>query len=588
MNFLKNTLASILGVLIASGILFIIFFVFIAIAGTAEEDSISVRNNSVLDLKFNAPLKDYGGAYHFSDIEYSFEKYDGLNHVLNAIEKAKEDPKIEGISISNSFLMAGIAQTKAIRDALIDFKTSGKFVYAYSDYYAQKDYYLASVADSIFLNPSGELLFRGLAAEVLFFKDFQEKSGIKMEVVRHGKYKSAVEPFLDDKMSDANREQLYALLTSVWGSVLDDIAESRNLSVEELNTIADELLGRSPKLAKTAKLIDEVAYYDEYEIVLKNAIGLSEDEDINYVKLEDYAEYAYKKFKSGKKDKIAVIYAQGDILYGEGNNDYIGQGIIVKSLKEAREDTNVKAIVLRVNSPGGSALTSEIIWRELEITKNYKPLVVSMGNLAASGGYYIALSGQKIFAEPSTITGSIGVFGTLPNFKGLADKLGINSEQVVTNKQAIGYTPFEPLSDAFYNETKENVNEIYNTFIKRVADARNLSVASVDSIAQGRVWSGIDAKQIGLIDEIGGLDDAIAAAANFGEVAEYRIKNYPVYKTSIEEVIDRLFGIQMSKSKTTILKEELGAEGYELLRTIQAFAKQKGIQARIPYELNIK
>lgn len=587
MKFLRNLMAAILGTLIAIGIIFMFFIVIAAVAGGSEEQ-VTVKNNSVLEINFKEPLKDYGGKYEFTDIEYKFEEYNGLNNVLLAINKAATDDKIKGISIHNSFITTGSANTRTIREAIEKFKESGKFVYAYGDIYLQKDYYLASVADSVFLNPTGNLDFRGLSSEVLYLKDLQENSGIKMEVIRHGKYKSAVEPYLNNKMSEANREQITELLESVWSTYLQDISESRNIDTLQLNTFADELATRTPKLALENKFVDGLSYIDEYNGLLRSKMDLTEDDKINTINILDYAEYASKKVKTVGKNKIAVIYAQGEIGYGKGNDNYIGQETMFKSLKDAREDDNVKAIVMRINSPGGMALTSDIIWREMEITKKVKPVIVSMGNLAASGGYYMAVAGDKIFAEPSTITGSIGVFATIPNVSELADKWGINAEQVNTNKNSTTYSVFESDNESFKKYAKEGIEDFYKTFLQRVADGRDMSIADVDSVAQGRVWTGTQAKERGLVDEIGGLEEAIAYAASSGGVEDYTIKNLPVYETSIEELLQGFSGLGFVKSKEELLKEELGEEIYNIMQQMKSLTNQKGVQARMPFEVNIK
>ncbi|MCM5664206.1 signal peptide peptidase SppA [Galbibacter mesophilus] len=587
MKFLRNLLAAILGTLIALGIVVMFFVIIAAVAGSSEEP-IKVKDNSILEITFDQPLKDYGGKYEFTDIDFKFEEYNGLNNVLLAIEKAAEDDKIKGISIYNSFLMTGSANTRTIREALEKFKESGKFVYAYGDFYAQKDYYLATVADSIFLNPTGNLDFRGLSSEVLYLKDLQENSGIKMEVIRHGKYKSAVEPYLTNEMSAENREQISELLESIWSTYLGDISESRGMEVSQLDAFADELAARTPELALQNAFVDKLAYLDEYNGLLRKQLAIEKDEDMNKISILKYAEYAAKKVKTAGKDKIAVIYAQGEIGYGKGNDNYIGQETMFKSLKDAREDDKVKAIVMRINSPGGMALTSDIIWREIEITKKVKPVIVSMGNLAASGGYYMAVAGDKIFAEPSTITGSIGVFATIPNVSELANKWGINAEQVNTNKNSTIYSVFEKDNENFKKYAKEGIEEFYQTFLKRVSDGRNMEVAEVDSVAQGRVWTGIQAKERGLVDEIGGLDDAVAFAAESEELEDYAVKNYPVYETSIEELLQNFSGLGFMKGKEQLLKEELGEEAYQILQQMKSVTAKKGLQARMPFEMNIK
>lgn len=586
MAFLRNLLASILGVFIAFGLMLLFVIIIATVAGTNEEDIIIVKDNSVLDLRLDKPMADYGGKYTFEDFDYSYEDYTGLYSILNAIAYAKEDNHIKGISIENNFLMAGVAQTKALRDALADFKSSGKFVYAYGDMYSQKDYYLTSVADSIFLNPVGELEFKGLASEILFYKELQDKTGVEMKVIRHGKYKSAVEPFLNNEMSDANRQQITALLQSVWSTITNDIAESRNISVAELNTIADSLGGRTPSLAVQNHLIDKTYYLDQYEALLRKASNTKDEDQINYVDIYEYASYSAKKAKIKKStdNQIAVVFAQGEIMYGEGNNNVIGQDVIINALREARSNDKVKGIVLRVDSPGGSALASDIIWREVEITKQSKPVYVSMGNLAASGGYYISCGAEKIYAEPNTITGSIGVFGMLPNFKGLADKWGINAEQVQTNKQATGYSVFEEPSEDFIKVTTEGIEAIYETFVSKVANGRGMTFEEVDAIAQGRVWSGNDALQNGLVDTIGGLDATIEGLATDKGIDNYNVVTYPNYTNSIEDILSQ-FGLASAK---TAIEQEVGTENLELLKKVKQLQQQKGIQARLPFEIDIR
>jgi len=368
MNFLRNLLAAILGCLVAFAIIFVMFFVFASLLGSSQ-DSTSIKENSVLELQLQRPISDYLGNNTEDPFAALFEQGQGLDEILNAIKVAKDDDDIKGISINNSFILAGLAQTQAVRDALLNFKDSGKFVYSYADFYLQKDFYLSSVADSIFLNPVGFMDFKGLSSEVLFFKDLQEKTGVKMEVIRHGKYKSAVEPFLANEMSEANRTQIQELISSLWNSMVEGISDGRNILPDQLNIIADTLGGRTPDFAIATGLIDGTVFYDQYEEKLKNAVDSVLDNDLNIVLLEDYVIRSNKKIKKTGKDKIAVIFAQGEIIYGEGGPDKIGQGIMNEAIIKAREDEDVKAIVLRVNSPGGSALASDIIWRELELAK---------------------------------------------------------------------------------------------------------------------------------------------------------------------------------------------------------------------------
>ncbi|MBO0331467.1 signal peptide peptidase SppA [[Muricauda] lutisoli] len=586
MKFLRNLLASILGSLVAFMIVVGMFFIFMALIGSAD-DGVVVKKNSVLELSFVAPILDYTGKDEtdpfaaFGGVEL------GLDEILHAIEVAKNDDNIEGISLTTGFLQAGVAQTREIRKALLDFKSTGKFVLAHADVYAQRDYYLASAADEVYVNPVGVLDFKGLATEVLFYKELQEKSGIKMEVIRHGKYKSAVEPFLSDTMSEENRTQIKELITSIWSVIVDDISESRNITPQNLNIIADTLGGRTPEYAVASGLLDGTLYFDQYENLLKEKIGLSEDDELNYVGLMDYVQKANKRKIHKGSDKIAVIYAQGEILGGEGGKNYIGQGLIVDALHKALDNERVKAIVLRVNSPGGSALVSDIIWREMQLAKEEKPLVVSFGNVAASGGYYIGVGGDMIFAEPTTITGSIGVFGTIPNVNQLADNIGINAEQVGTNQNSVDYSFFEPMTDSFRSVMQESIEETYETFLDRVAQGRNMSVERVNEVAQGRVWSGVDAQALGLVDELGTLDDAIAAAAEMAGVEDYGIRKYPKYKSDFERFMED-FGSIKTKIGKSIIQEEIGTEAYEVLKEFKQFTKQKGVQAKMPFSLTIK
>jgi protease-4 len=453
----------------------------------------------------------------------------------------------------------------------------------------QGNYYVNSVADTLYLNPVGELEFKGLGAEILYLKELQEKTGVKMEVIRHGKYKSAVEPYLNQEMSAANREQLTVLLNSAWETIVTDIAASRKIPVDSLNAIADNLSARTPELALSVKMIDKIAYEDEFHNGIKKFLKTKEKEEYNSISIVDYSKKNTLTSKNSSADEtIAVIYAQGEIRGGEGSVNIIGEGAIRTSLQDARNDEKIKAIVLRVDSPGGSALTSDIIWREIELTKKIKPVIVSMGNVAASGGYYIACNADKIFAEPSTITGSIGVFGMLPNFSELAKNIGINAEQVQTHKNANGYSVFEPLTDDFRATTTASVENIYTTFLKRVAQGRKMTVAQVDSVAQGRVWTGKDALKIGLVDEIGNLNDAIAYAVKVSKTTDYRIKNYPVYESSFNDVLGQLTGASIFKSEETLLKEQIGIESYEVLQQIKRANQLKGVQAMIPYNIKIK
>jgi protease-4 len=587
MKFLGNVLATIVGLFVFFMLLFFGILLVGAIFSSGSEE-VPVENNSVIELDLSQIKNDYAGKFNFKDFDYFEAKHDGLSDVIRAIDEAKADDNVKGISILNDESDLGMAQLKALRDELEAFKKSGKFVYAYSNMYTQKEYYLNSIANKIYINPIGELDFKGLSSEVLFFKDFEEKSGLKMEVIRHGKYKSAVEPFLENEMSPANREQVLALLNSVWNSMITDISKSRNVSISQLNTIANGLLARTPEMAKTQKLVDVIAYEDEYHNAIKKALKVDSDEDYNKIDIKDYAENRAKTSKENtSKDKIAIIYAQGEIGNGEGDLNIIGEGSMRRSLQEARKNENIKAIVLRIDSPGGNALTSDLIWREIELTKKVKPVVVSMGNYAASGGYYLACNADKIFAEANTITGSIGVFGTLPNFSKLIDRVGIHVEQVNTHENAAEYSVFKPIDEKFRIVTQESVERIYNTFLNRVAAGRKMTFAQVDAVAQGRVWSGSEAMKVGLVDEIGGMDAALKEAAKLAKINTYKTQNFPQYEKSFDDLLSNL-GLPFFKTKESFIKEEVGVENYKIIEQIRKMNTKKGTQILMPFEINIK
>jgi protease IV len=586
MKFLGNVLATVIGIFV----FFMVFFFGIMLVGAAfggDPKDVDVADNSVIELNLDEVQNDYSGKYKDPWMTvFSEKKGLGLTDIINAIESAKTDDDIKGISILNDNSSLGLAQSKAIRNALESFKKSGKFVMAYANAYSQKEYYLNSVADKIYLNPVGELDFKGLSTEVMFFKDFQEKTGIKMEVIRHGKYKSAVEPFLENKMSDANREQTTALLNSVWNSVVTDISKSRNIPVTQLNLIANGLLARTPEMAKAQKLVDVVAYEDVYHDAIKKALKLDVDKDYSHVSISDYTQKIITtSLEVATGDQIAIIYAQGEIMSGEGDVTVIGEGAMRRSLEQARENKDVKAIVLRIDSPGGNALTSDLIWREVELTKKVKPVVVSMGNYAASGGYYIACNANKIFAENNTITGSIGVFGILPNFSVAANKYGLHTEQVRTHENASNYSPFVPIDEKFKAVTLEGVEHIYKTFVTRVAEGRKMTFDQVDAIAQGRVWTGSDALKIGLVDKIGGLQDAIKEAASLSKTKTYSTQNYPEFEKDFDDI---LASLPFAKSKEVFVKEEMGEENYKIWEQIKKVKARSGIQAMMPFEINIK
>ena len=590
MNFIRTFFASVLGTLTALFLGGIILFMLIAgIASVVNSDDSStamIQDNSVLSLKLNLPIMDnVPGSQDFQvSLGLDAESIQ-LIDLVTAIELAKTNDKIKGIHLRSDYLAAGWAQTKTLRDALLSFKDSGKFVSAYADFFTQKGYYLASAADSIFVNPNGGVELKGLASEVLYFKDFEDEYGFKMEVIRHGKYKSAVEPYLSNSMSDANREQIGSLIASLWETIGSEIAEARNISVAELDAIASDLKANLVGNALKVGLIDHITYKSEYIELLKSKLGLSEKDKLKLVDYNDIlaGNAAHKK---GVRDKIAVIYAQGPILFGEGSETQIGDQVFVEAIEEAAKSKRVKAIVLRVNSPGGSAMISDILWNALEDAKKKKTLVVSMGNVAASGGYYIACNANTIFADPMTVTGSIGVFATIPNIKGFTDDIGIKAEHVMTHENAVGYSPFEPISPGFRKSALESIEHVYDTFKQRVADGRNLSLEEVEALAQGRVWTGLQAKENGLVDELGGLGAAIEAAAVLAEIEEYNLTSYPKIETDFDDIFALMspFAAIETQIKSVLPRE--------FSTFIEASTSEKNqaprIQARIPFSLDIR
>jgi len=585
MDFLKRVLSTVVGIVV----FLVICFLFILLIGSLfnfNGENERVTSNSVLQLRLDFPIEDNSGEVRFKDFSFLDQHNDnGLYKLVNAIDYAATDDRIKGISIECSSIDAGVTQLKSLRDALQRFKKSGKFVTAYADFYRQKDYYLGSVADTVFINPTGILDFKGLASQLLYFKDFEDKSGVKMEVVRMGKYKSAVEPFLDNKISDANKEQMLSYLNSIWGSLRKAIGKSRHLSPERLDKIADSLLARTPERAKSVGLVDKISFYDQYKAELKQALGQDQNDKLNKIDLLDYTQsIGAQKAYAYNPDKIALIYAQGKIINGKGTVDKIGPEVLNRALRKARRDKSVKAIVLRVNSPGGSALASDLIWRQIEITKKEKPVIVSMGDLAASGGYYISSGADEIFAEPTTITGSIGVFGILPNVKGLADKIGINAQQVKTNPNAIHYSLFEDMTEDQHDYILESIKNTYHLFKSRVSAGRNIPMDKVQEIAQGRVWTGSQAVENGLVDQLGGLDDALDYAAQQADLSDYQIKEYPVFDVNLDKVLNK-YGLTMTKEE--IAEEAMGKKLYKLWSEIKAKTESRGVQVLFPYSTEI-
>lgn len=584
MNFFKSFLASILGTFVALGLLIIFFFMGVAAIATSvnleKVDSVFVNENSILNLNLNTSVRDRSPA--FNPLQFLSQKGPsivGMDVIIGSINKSKKDPKIKGIRLDSGLISSGWAQAREIRNCLNEFKKSGKFIYAYADFMSQKGYYLSSVADSIFMNPMGAMELKGLSSEVLYYDGFQNQYGVKMEVIRHGKYKSAVEPFLQDKMSKENRTQIKGLLDAVWMTVSDEIAESRAISKNALETMVNELTVTDAEEALAKGMIDALVYEGEFENSIKTALEIDEDNSINSVEFYQM-NTQIKAYDSNVKDRIAVIYANGPILYTEGTEEVIGKKALNQTFEDILENKNIKGAVLRIDSPGGDAMTSEIILNAMRVLKGEKPLVISMGNIAASGGYYIACLGDKIYADPMTITGSIGVLAAFPNMKGLADRIGIDAEQVNSHKNAMGYSIFEPLSDGFKNSTKGAIEKIYTTFKSRVAEGRSLDMEKVEDLAQGRVWSGKDALENGLVDALGGLEDAIEAVAEMAAIENFNVVDYPKFEDNFEG----MFLNALSFARLKIFNHPIEKFASEFIELSQL----EGIQARIPFSINIE
>ena len=586
-GFFNHVLASMLGtflVLIFLVIINIIVFVgILSSSGAFSDEEVKVTENSVLTLTFKNKIADRSSVK--PDLStMKIKKTLSLKEVTDAIKKAKDDDKIKGIYLDLSILNVGIASVEEIRNTLKDFKTSGKFIIAHSDFYTHKSYYLASVADKIYLTPSGVVQFSGLSAQLMFFKSLLENIGVEPEIIRHGKYKSAVEPFMSDNMSDANKEQTQKYLSSIWNSILTGIHNQRNISYEDLNKYADELSVTGSETAKKFNFVDDLKYEDQIIKELKEKTGIHPDDELNKISLSDYINSGkdFEELLKPKKENIAVIYAEGEIVDGEGTDEQIGSESLAKIIRKAREDESVKAIVLRINSPGGSALASEVIWRETVLAEQAKPLIVSMGDVAASGGYYIACQADTIVAEPNTITGSIGVFGLLFNAKKLLKDVGITINTVNTNTYSDMGNPGRKMTDYEHGKILQSVEDIYSTFITHVGEGRNLPTDSVDAIGQGRVWSGEDALNIGLVDILGGLQTAVDIAAEKAHLETYGIKYYPE-KDKLSLILENM----LSNTKSSLIEGELG-EAYPYYENLKKIKTISGVQARIPYFIEIK
>lgn len=588
--FWKAFLGSLLAMIVAS-----LFFIFVLVGIVASLTNfkakvVPLKENTLLLLKLDNQIVERKSNNPLEDLELPGLKASsttGLNQVLNCLEKAKHDTRIKGIYLELSDIHSGYATVEEIRNALVDFKTSGKFIYSYSNDISQKAYFLATVADSLIINPMGTFDFRGLNAELSFYKKAMDKFGIEMQIVR-GKnniYKSAVEPFLYDKMSEPNREETSTYINSIWSSILKGISKDRKIKTDSLNAYADEVMTfRLPEKSLKYGFFDNLKYKDQVLDDFRKLIGLGSRDEIPVVTVNEYYRVSVPdENREFSRARIAVVYAEGEIDSDMGFQYNINSNELSKAIREARTDTAVKAVVLRINSPGGSAFGSEVIWREVNLTQQVKPVVVSMGDYAASGGYYISSAAGTIMAHPTTITGSIGVFGMIPNLNNLlTDKIGITFDKVSTNDHSDmpsftrKMTPFE------LKLMQNNVESIYKIFLSHVADGRKKTVSAIDSIGRGHVWTGIDGLKIGLVDTLGGLNDAVKLAAAKAGIENYRIKELPKLKDTFEEILKNF----SAKVQSAILKSKLG-DTYKLYEDFNRESRMRGIYARMPFIMDI-
>ncbi len=591
-QFFKFVLATFVGLFLASLIMLFVIIGIIAGAASGDKDT-RVEPNSFLRIAIDYNIDERTPNNPFAGLDFlglGSEKSVGLKDILANIKKAKTDDNIKGIYLDESSLRAGQATIEEIRNALIDFKKSGKFVIAYSEVYTQGFYYLASVADKVYINPKGIFEFKGFASEVTFLKGALDKLGIEAQIIKVGTFKSAVEPYILTKMSDANRLQVTSYVGSLYDHFLTGISISRNINKDTLFNYANQLRVQEPEDALKYKMVDGLKYKDEVLAELKQRTGISDKDDVKGVDLADYTSTAAtktddKEEKGPSGERIAVIYASGEIASGDGNDNTIGSETISKAIRKVRLDKKIKAVVLRVNSPGGSALASDVIWREVVLTKKVKPIIVSMGDVAASGGYYIACAADSIVAEPNTITGSIGIFSIIPNMQKLFnDKLGITFDGVKTGKYADILDMSRPLTTDEKAVLQHQVNKGYDTFTKAVADGRHKTQAYIDSIGQGRVWTGSQALKIGLVDKLGNIDDAVKVAAKMAKLKDYKLVSYPEQKGLLGNL-----GLGVSaKIKQSMLQSELG-ENYLYYKQIKAVKNMVRIpQARMEYEVIVR
>ena len=555
-------------------------------ASMGDETHPPLKEPTVLKVELTTPVTERVSNNPMNYLKSgNTSKPTDLNTILKVIRRAKTDDQIKGI-VFRPGLGAAIsaANTEEMRAALVDFKESGKFIYAYADVYDQNLYWLATVADTIGLQPEGAINFRGISMEVMFFKELLNKLGVEMQILRHGKFKSAVEPYIQNEMSPANREQYDRLAHSIWNRMAEDVAEGRGLSRAAVDEAAAEVYGMFPEQALAHGMIDMVTPQAGFTALLLNKMNVEEEDDLKMISISDYAAIPEPLVKT--TDKIAVIYANGEIGMGKGNETEIGTENIVKALKDAADDEKVKAIVLRVNSPGGSVLTSDIIYQEVLNAKAKKPLVASFGSYAASGGYYISCAADRIFAQPTTLTGSIGVFGMIPNVGKTMKRIGIHTDGVKTHPYAGTPSLMRAMTPGERDLQQRSIEDIYAGFIGKVAKGRGMSTAAVDSIGQGRVWSGTDGLRVGLVDELGGLEDAIAYVAEKAGLEQYKVTEYPKQKSTYELVMESLTDMRANKVTRT-LTEEFGPEAALLYRTVDGVKNTRGmvVWSRMPYGL---
>ena len=583
-DFIKFTFASLLGVVLASIVLTILGIITMVGMVASSDTETTVKENSILYLKLEGTLSERVQENPFQTLMGEDYQAYGLDDILTSIQKAKNNENIKGIYLQPGVFSASIASIEEIRAALVDFKESGKFIVAYADQYAEDMYYLASVADKVIVNPQGSIAWHGLVSQTIFYKDLLKKVGIDMQIFKVGTYKSAVEPFIATEMSDANREQVSEFINSIWKRMLEDVSISRNIPMDDLNKYADEAMDFKSAEEYLAKgLADTLLYKDGVLNYLKELTNRSSEESLNTLSLEDMKNVKRNVPLDKSGNIIAVYYAFGEIDGTTSTEEGIQSEKVIKDLRKLREDETVKAVVLRVNSPGGSAYGSEQIWHEVVLLKETKPVIVSMGDYAASGGYYISCAADYIVADPTTLTGSIGIFGMFPNMENLlTEKLGLHFDVVKTNKMADMGTLNRPFNQAEKEALQNYINKGYELFVKRCADGRGMTTEAIEKIAEGRVWTGATAKEIGLVDELGGLNKAIEIAAQKAEVENYSIINYPskgnVFSSILEKGKDDYINSEM--------KETLG-EYYNYLQFIQNLKEADRIQARMPFDIRI-